>query len=270
MAEIFIVFSGIMGAAVGSFLSVAAARLPRGEGIIWRRSRCPRCAATLGPFELIPLVSFLAQRGRCRHCRLRLSLQYPFLELATAALFLLSAYVCRTAVGACFGVFPLVLWWFFLSVLLLIAVIDYRHLVVPEGVVAGAFLVALIARGIFAPATLVNALMAAALGGGLFWLLVLVSHERWMGMGDAYVGALLGIVLGWPVLGAALIGASLLGGLCGAGLLLSNRKRLGDELPFAPFLVAGGMLAFFGMPLAADLASGSLSLLWHALFLFSN
>lgn len=249
MAGVFIVFAGIMGAVVGSFLSAVALRLPRGEDIVWRRSHCPQCLHALGPRELVPLVSFLVQRGRCRHCGARLSRRYPFLEGMSAALFVLTLMVCGATTSLSCETFPLPVWWFFLSVLLLVAVIDYTHLLVPEGVVGGTFLIALLGRGIFAPATIMSALAAAALGGGLFWAIVKLSRERWMGMGDAYVGALLGIVLGWPVIVVALISASLLGGLWGVGLLLLKQKALGDEVPFVPFLAAGGVVAFLGTPL---------------------
>lgn len=236
MQGIFIVFAGVFGATIGSFLSVLAERLPRGEDIVWRRSACPHCKKTLRPHELIPLVSFLIQRGTCRRCGTSIGWRYIFLEITAALLFAFSVWECP-GLGECFFDLPVIFWWFLFAVLLLIAVIDFVHLAIPAAVLSGTMLIAILARAVFAPQTFGMASMGALIGGGFFWLIVTVSHERWMGMGDAELGALLGWAVGFPAVMLVLMIAALTGGLLGVSLLLLGKKRLGEALPFVPFLV---------------------------------
>ncbi|MDZ4284436.1 MAG: A24 family peptidase, partial [Patescibacteria group bacterium] len=102
------------------------------------------------------------------------------------------------------------------------------------------------ARAFIMPQTLLEGLFAAAIGGGFFWLIVLVSRERWMGLGDAKLGVLTGLLVGFPGVLVALVSAALLGGITGVTLLAVGNKTLGDQIPFAPFLVLGTLIALFG------------------------
>lgn len=253
MQEIFIVFAGVLGATIGSFLSVLAERMPRGEDIVWRRSACLYCKKTLRPYELIPLVSFFIQRGVCRRCGTPIGWRYVFLEIATASLFAFSAFECSW-MSECFFGLPVLFWWFFFAVLMLIAVIDFVHFVIPATVLSGTMLIAIFTRAVFASETFGMAGLGALIGGGFFWLIVTVSHERWMGMGDAELGALLGWVVGFPAVVFVLTLAALTGGLWGLGLLLLGRKQLGDALPFVPFLAFALVATIFMRPLLAYVA----------------
>ena len=89
---VFLVYAGILGAALGSFLNVCIARLPEGESLVRPRSRCPNCGHQVAWYDNIPIVSFLALRGRCRGCRERISRQYPLIEGIVAAIWVLMAW----------------------------------------------------------------------------------------------------------------------------------------------------------------------------------
>lgn len=244
MSGTFIVFAGVLGAIIGSFLSVLAERLPRGEDIVRRRSACPRCRKTLGPHELVPILSFLIQRGACRSCGARIGWRYIFLEVAAGALFAYTAWQCP-GLGGCFFDLPVVFWWFLFSILLVIAVIDFIHFAIPASLLSAAIVIAVVTRAIATPQAFVSAASGALIGGGIFWLLVTVSGERWMGMGDAELGALLGWVVGFPAILFLLTIAAVTGGLAGVCLLALGKKRLGEALPFAPFLVFGLVVVVF-------------------------
>jgi prepilin signal peptidase PulO-like enzyme (type II secretory pathway) len=238
MQGAFIVFAGILGAVTGSFLSVLVERLPKGEDIVWRRSACPHCKKTLGPHELIPIVSFVIQRGLCRGCGTSIGWRYIFLEIAAGSLFSYTVWQCP-GLGACFFDLPVIFWWFFFDALLLIAVVDGIHFAIPASVLSATMLIAVLTRAAAAPHTFTAAALGAIIGGGLFWLLVTVSQERWMGMGDAELGALAGWVVGFPAVLFLLTVAAMAGGLWGMTLLALGKKRFGEALPFAPFLVFG-------------------------------
>lgn len=253
MLGIFIVFAGALGAITGSFLSVLAERLPRGEDIVWRRSACPHCKRTLRTHELVPLVSFLAQRGKCRRCGRPIGWRYIFLEVTISFLFAFSVWQCP-GMGECFFDLPAVFWWFLFSVLLLIAVIDFVHFAIPAALLSTATLISILTRAVFAPHTFEAAALGAIIGGGFFLLLVTISKERWMGMGDAELGALLGWVVGFPAVLFLLTIAAVAGGLWGVALLLMGKKRLGEALPFAPFLVFALVATVFMRPLFAYVA----------------
>lgn len=239
-----IVFAGILGAIIGSFLSVLAERLPRGEDIVWRRSACPHCKKTLGPRELVPILTFLIQRGACRSCGAWIGWRYVFLEAAAGALFAYTVWQCP-GLGGCFFDLPVVFWWFLFSILLVIAVIDFIHFAIPASLLSAAMIIAVVTRAIATPQAFIPAALGALIGGGIFWLLVTVSGERWMGMGDAELGALLGWVAGFPAILFLLTIAAVTGGLVGVCLLALGKKRLGEALPFAPFLAFGLVVMVF-------------------------
>jgi len=232
---------GLVGLAIGSFLSVVVHRVPRGESIVRPRSRCPSCGTQLRARDNLPVVSYLLLRGRCRSCGARIPAIYPALELATAALF--------AAVAAAFdrpyvaGVMAA-----FLAVLLALSAIDARHRILPNRIVypsipAFALLVAagaLAGEGFDLRGAAVGFL---GYGGGL--LLVALVSPRGMGMGDVKLAALIGLVVGSLGAGRVLVAAGagiLLGGVAAVGALLAGRGRK-QPIPFGPFLAAGAAAA---------------------------
>lgn len=243
------VLFGIFGLVFGSFLTVVVYRVPRRESIVAPRSACPSCGATIGAAENLPVVSYLLQRGRCRHCGARISAEYPITELLTAGLFVAAGLRFPSAwLGAVMAAF--------FAVLLACALIDLRHKVIPNRIVYPSLLAFAAAAVVLWAAGLVSA-TSAGLGlllcGGLLFLIALIS-PRGMGMGDVKLSALIGLVVGSLGLGGAVVALGsgiLLGGVGGVVALALGRSRK-DAIPFGPYLAAGGVIgALIGPQLAS-------------------
>lgn len=253
---IFLLLTFIFGLIIGSFLNVLIYRLRTGKSL-GGQSHCLSCAQSLAWYELIPVFSYLALRGRCRSCGSLIPLRYLWVELVTGLLFVAVAISL-----------PPILWWVaFLTVALLIVitVYDLRHLIIPNGLVLclGAVAVAYRLYEGYLSTDYLSVIKTAALGGvvaGLpLLLIVAVSQGRWMGLGDPKLAFVLGLFLTWSQALAFLLlsfwsGAALtllfLGGqrLVKAGkkrLLFSRRQlTMSSEVPFAPFLVLSFLLVW--------------------------
>ncbi len=209
-----------VGLAVGSFANVLIDRLPKGQSVLWGRSRCDYCKKTLRSWELIPVVSYVLQRGRCRRCHKRLSYQYPLIELVTA-------------VGFVF-LYPQFAYWIIFSSLLIIFVSDLKYQIIPDSMVILGILGALGALGMKANN------LASAIGASLFFLMLyLITRGRGMGLGDVKLAFLLGFLLGFPGIVVSLYGAFLTGALAGVILILRRQKKLKSKIAFGPFLILG-------------------------------
>lgn len=254
-AQLFIAGAGAVGLMVGSFLNMVIHRLHSGESMVLSRSHCTKCKHILTWYELIPILSFFAQRGRCRSCSKGISVQYPFVELAVAALFGLLAY--RSAPlffalegGTIFLALQLGLSAFIISGLVVIFVYDLRHYLIPDVVLAPitAAAVALVAIEGAAQGALLARLgesLVAALGAGAFFLaLFLISKGRWMGFGDVKFVVFMGLLLGASHTATALFIAFISGAIIGIVLIATRRKQLKSQVPFAPFLIIGTVAAW--------------------------
>ncbi len=238
----FVVFC--FGIIVGSFLNVVILRYNTGRSVARGRSICFSCGKTLKFFELIPVFSYLAQKGRCRKCGTSISAQYFWVELATGVLFLLSVHRLGLSLEAFFAIIVS-------SLLLVIAVYDLRHKIIPDGLVfglAGVSLVYLITQYGFSLALIKESGFVAGVCFLLFFAaLWFISRGRWMGFGDAKLVLSFGWILGFDRGIAAIFLAFLLGAVVGIALLLARRGRfkMKSEIPFAPFLVSGFFIVFF-------------------------
>lgn len=221
----------VFGTIIGSFLNVAALRWNSGRSL-GGRSACASCGKQLTWKELIPLVSFLWQRGRCVDCRARISRQYPLVELWTGVVFATVPFV----------IVPV---FCFYTVIL---IYDLRHKIIPDALsytaAALALLVALSGlsphRSFLLLDWLAGPLLAVFIGG--LWL---VTRGRAIGLGDAKLALSIGFLLGAAMGFSALIVAFWIGALWGLGAMYFSRKGLTmkSELPFAPFLIGGAWLA---------------------------
>ncbi len=254
----FIVLAALLGACVGSFLNVVVWRLPREESVLWPASHCPRCGTPLGWLENVPVLSWLALGGRCRHCHAPISRRYPLIEALCAGLWLLMTLAQPDGLGPQ-PARPLVViaGWLLVSLLLVLALIDWDQLWIPEpicrwGVVAGWLVTAgvgwqqstAVARDLLA-----SHLLAAALGLIGFELLSALG-TRWlgrqaMGSGDAKVGALLGAWLGPAGMAMATFAAIVLAALLGGLAIATGAIQRHQPVPFVPFLAAGGAILWF-------------------------
>jgi len=246
-------FFFLLGLAVGSFLNSVIYRLDKKESIVKARSRCPHCQKVLSWFELIPLMSFIFQKGRCRHCGKSISLQYPLVELATGLLFVLViSNFWRFDLQWRSNLPDIIFWLFVVSCLVVIFVYDLKHYIIPNeivypGIVLGFGFWIWHLFGIW-PAEVSMRPEDLALGilPTLFFLaIVLFSRGRWMGMGDVKLVLFMGLVLGWPNILVALFLAFTIGALVSIGLMVLARKNLKSQIPFGPFLAGATIIALF-------------------------
>jgi leader peptidase (prepilin peptidase)/N-methyltransferase len=235
-----------LGACVGSFLNVVVWRLPRGESLLWPGSRCPRCGDAIPFWANVPVLSWLALRGRCRACRGPISARYPLVEALTGALF--AGLLLWHGASA-----RLVVEWLLASALVAVTFIDLDHHIIPNeitlpGVVLG------LAISFFAPSLGVpwrDALLGVVCVGGMLWL-VSAGYERFagrigLGMGDVKLVAMLASFLGLePALGVLVVG-SLIGLAYGVAMLAVLRTGRATRIPFGPALALAG-LAFLFQP----------------------
>jgi len=229
-------FGFIGGAVSGSFLSVVAHRVPRGESIVGPRSRCASCGAQIAAYDNIPILSWLLLRGRCRHCGERISARYPLVEIGTGILFAVTAVVLRDEPA------QLALGLVFVATLAAITLTDLELRLIPNKVlIVSAIAGVALAAGLDPSSLPERAIAAAAAGGSLF--AVALAYPRGMGMGDVKLAALMGLYLGRSVAPALLI-AFAAGSLIGLALIARHgaaaRKR---AVPFGPFLALGGVVA---------------------------
>ncbi|HEY4510898.1 MAG TPA: prepilin peptidase [Candidatus Paceibacterota bacterium] len=249
-------FFFFVGIAAGSFVNVAVLRF----GFTERpnpRSECPHCGALISWHDLVPVFSYLALSGRCRFCGSRLTLQYPLVEFGLGALFALSYvfYPPSLIPLSLIAFFALLLFW---AAFVAIVAYDIRHTLIPLSFVAilsAAAITRRLAEAAFlgSVSPLLDAALGALLLGGFFFLVFLVTRGKGMGIGDSYVGAGMGILLGLERgIDAALLGMWI--GTLVSLILLSSRVALFNggrrvnmktELPFAPWLFLGTALALF-------------------------
>lgn len=229
MSQLALCFLALMGLCVGSFCNVLIYRLPLGEDFVRTRSHCMSCGHVLSWYELIPMVSFLVQRGRCRACGARLSLQYPAVELTNAAAWL--------ACGLLFRGDPLraALYCAMSSLLLVAAVVDGRTLEIPNGLNLAILLlgaVQLAADVWHWPDYLIGSVCVSL----PLLLLHLASGGAMIGLGDVKLLAAAGLLLGWRRILLALA----LGSIIGTAVHLARMCRgAGRRLAFGPYLAAG-------------------------------
>jgi leader peptidase (prepilin peptidase) / N-methyltransferase len=226
------------GLVIGSFLNVVAHRLPHGESLVAPGSRCPSCAVAIAPYDNVPVVSWMALRGRCRACGAPISARYPLVELATGLLY---AAVVLTQGDA----IDIVLGLLLVTVLVPVTLIDLEHRIIPNRITLPAATAAIVAGLLLDLGFVPEHLIAAAAGGGFFFMAA-VAYPRGMGMGDVKLAGVLGLYLGRAVAAAILI-ALVAGVVLGAAIMVRKGAHEGRRtaVPFGPFLALGGMIAFF-------------------------
>ncbi|MEJ6480500.1 prepilin peptidase [Nostoc punctiforme UO1] len=264
-----------LGASIGSFLNVIVYRLPAGLSILWPPSRCPKCLNQLKAYDNVPVFGWISLRGRCRYCKTKISVRYPVVEGVTGIIFLLIFLVFQVSILT-------IGYWAFCSWLLALSLIDLDTMTLPNpltqsGLVAGILfqmVVGYLSEG--SSAALVNHLMMAIVGAVLgLWLFDAIAllgsiafGKTAMGAGDAKLAAMMGAWLGWKYLLLATFIACALGALIGSGVIMHKRillgrsklraasgreaaneetstHRLGQKMPFGPFLALGSLITLF-------------------------
>jgi leader peptidase (prepilin peptidase) / N-methyltransferase len=228
--------AAVVGAIFGSFLNVVAYRLPRGESLSRPRSRCPQCQTPIRPYDNVPVLSWLALRGRCRSCRAPISARYPLVEAMTGLL-------CAGVVLAKGADEDALLGLALVLLLVPITLIDLDHRIIPNRLTLLGAVVAPALLAFTAPDAIPEHLIAAVAAGG-FFLLAVLAYPRGMGMGDVKLAAVLGLFLGRSVAPAVFI-ALVAGTLVGAVVIARKGAQEGRKtaVPFGPFLALGGVVA---------------------------
>ena len=228
-------FGFIGGAVAGSFLSVVAHRVPRGESIVGPRSRCAACGHQIAAYDNVPVISWLALRGRCRHCDEPISGRYPLIELATGLLFALTALVLHDQPA------QLVLGLAFVATLAAITLTDLELRLIPNKILIVSAAAAVILAAALDPASLPERVIAALAAGGLL-LAAALAYPRGMGLGDVKLAAVMGLYLGRAVAPALMI-ALLAGSLVGLAMIARHGAAARKQaIPFGPFLALGGVV----------------------------
>lgn len=227
----------ILGVIFGSFFNVVGLRSPKNLTFIQYPSHCPHCNETLRWYELIPLLSFLWQRGTCKNCQARISPMYPIIELITGILFVYSYFQIGFQI-------ELITAFLFISLLVIITVSDIAYMLIPNKIILF-FLPLLIISRIISPLTPWYDMIIGAVVGYTTIALIIVLSRGGMGAGDMKLFFILGIVLGWKEVLFTLFLASLLGACI--GLILRFIRKVGrrQPIPFGPYIALAAIISYF-------------------------
>ena len=262
----------ILGIAIGSFLNVVSLRYEPGQKlmdfkIIGGRSHCPYCGKILSWYELVPLFSFLIQKGKCRNCEHKLSWQYPLVELLSGLIFVFVPLVA--------SYWPLVIIWLLIFILfLLLSIIDFRYYIIPDSINLSLAILGMVLMGIyifqsnnltiqqfnnfsflghysllfdfpFLSFIWLNHFFAAFIAMAFVAAIIILSRGRGMGWGDFKLVGALGLIFGWPDILMLLFLSFIVGSVAVLPLLIKKQKTMKDVVPFGPFLIIAASLTFF-------------------------
>lgn len=235
-------FLFILGLAVGSFLNVLIDRLPAGKTILGR-SHCDSCRRTLSGLDLFPVLSYLYLRGRCRYCKKKLSLYYPFVELLTGLSFVIVWHLTFTLIP-----FPLISIIYLVAVnsLIVIFFADVKYHIIPDSMQIVLFIMALILLIIHGVnvSMFFEQIIAAFVVMMPILVLYLITQGRGMGFGDVKLSFIIGFYFGLPAGLAVIYFAFVLGAVVALPLIVLGKKRLKSRIAFGPFLVLSTLFVF--------------------------
>jgi leader peptidase (prepilin peptidase) / N-methyltransferase len=240
------------GLVAGSFVTVVAHRVPRGESIVGPRSRCPGCGAQIAAYDNVPVVSWLLLRGRGRCCGESISARYPLAELGLGLAYLATVLALRHDPA------QLAMGLVLVTALMAVTITDLEQRIIPNRILLVTSLLGLAIAAVFDPSSLPERALAAVAAGGLLFLAAL-AYPRGMGLGDVKLAAVMGCFLGRNV-APALLAALLAGSLAGLALVAregaSARKK---AIPFGPFLAFGALVGLLLGNQIVDWYLGTLS-----------
>ncbi|WP_243297455.1 prepilin peptidase [Bacillus litorisediminis] len=237
MDAVYAILFLMLGLLLGSFYNVVGLRVPLKQSIVYPNSHCPHCKRELGPLELIPVLSYLFLKGKCRNCKAPISILYPFIELLTGLLFMY-AYLY-------FGFSnELVVSFLLISLLSIIIVTDLKYMLIPNKILIY-FLVFLLVYRVFSPLDPWWNPYAAGVGVSLFLLLVAILSKGGMGGGDIKLFFVIGIALGFPNVLLTFFLATIIGAVIGMIGIFLGRIKKRQAIPFGPFIALGALLSLF-------------------------
>ncbi len=238
---------GALGLFVGSFLANVVYRLKKKEQFVKGRSKCPHCRHELSALDLIPVLSWLLLRGKCRYCKEKISGEYALIEFVTGILFALSFSALNPDTGIAGAQFAV--WLVILSGLIVLAVYDLKWYLLPDKILVPLMFPAVILLLLSyidsnSYKVITGPIIAAIVFGGFFYLLAAVSSGKWMGGGDIKLSFLMGLLLGVQKTSVAMLLAFNAAAIVGLYLLATKKLKRDHQIPFGPFLIGGTIVAF--------------------------
>ncbi len=246
LEPLLLIFALLLGAVVGSFLNVVILRLPKDDGsIVFPASHCPSCMTPLSWYENIPILSYLFLRGKCGHCKSKISLQYPVVELLMALL--------SCAVFAEFGLTLTAAGYFiFTAALLVIIFIDIHHQIIPDSISLPGIVLGFLFSFFNPNLAWLDSLIGLACGGGVLYaiavLYYILRRQEGMGGGDIKLLAMIGAFLGWQSLLFVVFFSSFTGAAVGIAAMVKQKKGGSTRIPFGPFLAVAALVFLFFRP----------------------
>lgn len=235
---IFLFFFGLL---IGSFLNVVAIRVLKGESIAFPPSHCTTCGHPLKPLDLLPILSYLSLRGRCRYCHERVSPAYFWGELTTGILFAWAGWMFGWQLETIVALF-------IISILVVIVQTDLREMIIPNKVIFFGIACGIILRIFIHDLPLWNYGLSMLAGGVIIYLIGLISSlilkKEAMGGGDVKLFAFVGLMLGFKLLILTIFLASLVGLVGGVLLIISGRSKIGAYIPFGPYIAVGALISY--------------------------
>ena len=243
----------IFGLALGSFVNAFVWRLHEGKSWVNARSECTKCHHTLSYLDLIPLFSWFFLRGKCRYCQAKISPQYPIIEAAVAIIFVISYLLWPVTIsGSQVAIFSA---WLLITVgLVALTLYDLLYMLLPTKVIYTLMILAIIMSFIVVFRSsdpliaTIDFIIGSLIGGGIFYILYILSKGKWIGGGDVRLGFLLGLLAATAERSMLLIFiASLIGAIVSITMILFKRMKRTTLIPFGPFLITALFIVqFFG------------------------
>ena len=249
-------FSFWLGACIASFLNVVIWRVPRGESIVRPPSHCPKCNAPIKWYQNIPILSWLALRGKCANCRAPISPRYILIELLGGVLFF--------AVFWFYGVTPVTpVMWIWISLMIVGSMIDFDHKLLPDFVTVGGMILGLVSSGVdsiihHSSFVILHSLAGLVFGFGLLWLIRFLGSKAFkreaMGLGDVFLMGAVGALFGPVAVLFTLILSSVFGSVVGIGMVALSKTKFGKfvEIPYGPYICLGCLVWMFYGPELVD------------------
>lgn len=267
---IYSIFSFAMGSCIASFLNVVIWRVPRGESIVSPPSHCPKCNSPIRWWQNLPIVSWLALRGKCANCRAPISPRYILVEALGGALFLAAFWHIfpANAAVAPYAVMELIVWWIWIALMIVGTFIDYDHQLLPDFVTVGGMILGVASAGaataIFAlsphtaslgwmdySSVLILSVVGLLTGLGIMWLVRYLGTKAFkreaMGMGDVLLMGAIGSLFGPVAVLFCLMVSALLGSIAGLGMILLSKAKIGKfvAIPYGPYICMACLVWMF-------------------------
>ncbi len=233
MSYLFLLLVFLIGLSFGSFLSVILFRLHRRSGIIVGRSECPFCFHKLGWLDLVPVVSFMWLKRRCRYCDKKIPLIYPLMEITTGLVFISYCWAGNSCLSSD-GLYGLLLVFLFL----ILFFFDYTYYTIPDKILVLIFILTSLYHWPLGLNKFWGLLATGLIAASFFAIIYLASRGRWIGFGDVKMAFVIGLVLDYPQTLIAILGSIWIGALWGIGLMLLKRATMKSALPFGSFMAA--------------------------------